>query len=82
MGTSLKPPASDRRERCEKAKPGGAKPGQGGHSRVMSEDPATIVEHRLDRCVCCDGGLYRDLPAEVVSVSERIELPAVMPVVS
>ena len=33
--TSSKPPATDRKERREQAKPGGAKPGHEGHSRVM-----------------------------------------------
>ena len=44
--TSSKPPATDRKERREQAKPGGAKPGHEGHSRVMSEDPDAVVEHR------------------------------------
>ena len=37
--TSSKPPATDHRERREQSKPGGAKPGHEGHSRMMSEDP-------------------------------------------
>src|SRR3978361_2072784 len=37
--TSSKPPATDRKERREQAKPGGAKPGHEGHSRMMSDDP-------------------------------------------
>ena len=80
--TSSKPPSTDRKERREQSKPGGAKPGHEGHSRVLSEDPDAVVEHRSDRCMCCGGNLHGDLPAEVVSVSERIELPAVMPVVT
>jgi len=80
--TSSKPPSTDRKERREQAKPGGAKPGHEGHSRVLSEDPDAVVDHRPDRCACCGGALHGDLPAEVVSVSERIELPAVAPVVT
>ena len=80
--TSSKPLATDRKERRAQAKPGGAKPGHEGHSRVMSEDPDAVVEHRPDRCACCGGGLNGDLPVEVVSVSERIELPEVAPVVT
>ena len=37
--TSSKPPSTDRKEPREKSKPGGAKPGHEGHSRVMSEAP-------------------------------------------
>ena len=33
--TSSKPPSTDRKEQREKSKPGGAKPGHEGHSRVM-----------------------------------------------
>ena len=80
--TSSKPPATDRKERREQAKPGGAKPGHEGHSRVMSEEPDVVVDHRAERCTCCGSSLQEDLPAEVVSVSERIELPEVAPAVT
>ncbi len=80
--TSSKPPASDRKERREQAKPGGAKPGHEGHSRVMSEDPDAVVDHRPDCCACCGGALHEDLPAEIVSVSEHIELPEMAPAVT
>ena len=80
--TSSKPPSADRKERREQSKPGGAKPGHEGHSRVMSEDPDAVVEHRPASCACCGGALHEDLPAEIVSVSERIDLPAVMPLVT
>ena len=80
--TSSKPPATDHKERREQSKPGGAKPGHEGHSRVMSDDPDALVDHRPDRCSCCGGDLHGDLPAELVSVSERIELPEVAPVVT
>ncbi|MBX9934627.1 MAG: IS66 family transposase [Methylobacterium sp.] len=79
--TSSKPPATDRKEQREQSKPGGAKPGHEGHSRVMSDDPNTVVEHRPDRCMCCGGTLHGDLAAEIVSVSEQIDVPVVAPVV-
>jgi transposase len=80
--TSSKPPATDRKEQRTQSKPGGAKPGHEGHSRAMSDDPNMIVEHRPEACACCGGSLHAALPAEVVSVSERIELPEVTPVVT
>ena len=43
----------------EQSKPGSAKPGHEGHSRVMSEDPDVVVDHRPDRCACCGGRLRR-----------------------
>ena len=80
--TSSKPPATDRKEQRAQSKPGGAKPGHDGRSRVMSDDPDAVVEHRPVQCSCCGGVLHRELCAELVSVSERIELPAVTPIVT
>ena len=80
--TSSKPPATDHKEQRAQSKPGGAKPGHEGHSRALSDDPDTIVEHRPAACACCGGSLYAALAAEVVSVSEQIELPAVAPIIT
>jgi transposase len=75
--TSSKPPFSDRKERREQSRPGGAKPGHEGRSRVISATPDAVVEHRPDRCACCSGALHDGLPAEVISVHERTQpLPA------
>ena len=79
--TSSKPPASDRKERRDKAKPGGAKPGHGGHSRVMSEDFDSAVDHHPDECPCCRTALPADLPNETISEHDTIELPAIKPFV-
>ncbi len=80
--TSSKPPSTDRKERREQAKPGGAKPGHEGHSRALSPDPDEVVAHRPGQCPYCGGALAADLPAEIVSVCERTELPEVTPVVT
>src|SRR4051794_1314011 len=80
--TSSKPPSTDRKEQRERSKPGGAKPGHEGHSRVISETPDEVVEHRPDLCPCCLAALPGDLAAETVSVHERVELPAVKPLVT
>src|SRR3954463_3010954 len=77
--TSSKPPSTDRKERREHAKPGGAKPGHAGHSRPLSEDVSERIAHRPEVCPCCRMALARDLPAEEAGVWERIELPAVWP---
>ena len=79
--TSSKPPASDRKERREKARPGGAKPGHEGHKRALTADPDQVVEHRPASCSACGEPLPTDLPAEVISVHERIDLPLVRPTV-
>src|SRR5215212_7981824 len=80
--TSSKPPSTDRKAQRERSKPGGAKPGHEGHSRVISATPDEVVEHRPDRCSCCAAVLGADLPAEMVSVHEQIELPEVKPLVT
>lgn len=79
--TSSKPPASDRKERRDKARPGGAKRGHEGKARAMSETFDRLVDHRPDHCPCCRAGLSRDLPAETVSEQDAIELPEVHPVI-
>ena len=79
--TSSKPPSTDRKERREQSRPGGAKLGHEGHSRVIAEDPDTIVDHRPTACPDCGLALSPDLPTETVSVHEHIELPEVKPLV-
>ena len=79
--TSSKPPSTDRKERRDQAKPGGAKPGHKGHSRALSEDFDRIVNHHPDQCPCCRASLSSDLPVETVSEHETIDLPEIRPVV-
>jgi transposase len=77
--TSSKPPATDRKERRDQAKPGGAKPGHEGHSRAMSPDVDRLIDHQPDHCPCCRARLATDLPTETVSEHDTIELPAIKP---
>ncbi len=79
--TSSKPPSTDRKERREQARPGGAKPGHEGHSRVLSPNPDRVVDHAPQQCPCCCIALSPDLPSEEVSVHERIELPEIKPLI-
>jgi transposase len=79
--TSSKRPSMDRKERRDKAKPGGAKPGHKGHSRCLSEDFDRIVDYHPDQCPCCRGFLSRYLPAELVSEHETVDPPEIRPVV-
>src|SRR3954451_14390092 len=80
--TSSKKPSTDRKEQRERSKPGGAKPGHEGHSRVMSAAPDDVHDHRPDQCSCCGAALPADLPGETVSVHERIDVPEVRPIVT
>ncbi len=74
--------STDHKERREQTEPVGTKPGHEGHSRVTSSDPDAVVAHRPHRCICCGNARHGDLPVEVISVSERIERPAVTPIVT
>jgi transposase len=64
--TSSKPPSTDRKERREQARPGGAKPGHEGHSRTLSTDPDCGIGHAPQQCPCCRLALSSDLPSEAV----------------
>src|SRR5918993_1547684 len=61
--TSSKPPSTDPKERRERAKPGGAKPGHEGHSRPMSDEVSERAAHRPEVCPCCRLALAPELPA-------------------
>src|ERR671916_143302 len=77
--TSSKPPSTDRKQQRERSRPGGAKPGHDGHSRILSATPDEVVEHRPVRCSCCSAVLMADLPGETISIHEQIDLPEVAP---
>jgi transposase len=79
--TSSKPPSTDRKERRERSRPGGAKPGHEGRSRSLSDEVSETVAHYPEACPCCCTALSRDLPAEEAGVHDRIELPEVRPLV-
>ena len=80
--TSSTPPSTDRKEQREKSKPGGAKPGHEGHSRVISDTPNEVVEHRPGECSGCGLPLTANLPSETVSVHEKIDCPEVKALVT
>ena len=78
--TSSKPPSTDRKEQREKSKPGGAKPGHEGHSRIISSTTDEMVDHRPDQCSCCNAALMTDLAAKTFSIHEQGDLPEGKPV--
>ncbi len=77
--TSSRPPSTDKKARREHAKPGGAKPGHEGHSRLLHEKPDAIVDHRPVICPQCHGGLDGDLAGDVIGEYDSIEVPPVAP---
>ena len=79
--TSSKPPSTDRKERREASRPGGAKPGHEGHSRTLGERFDRAVDHRSGECPGCRAALPADLPAETISEYDTVELPPIAPLV-
>ncbi|TCL90800.1 transposase [Rhizobium sp. PP-WC-2G-219] len=79
--TSSKPPSTDRKEQRERSRPGGARPGHEGHSRVTAADFDRVVDHRADQCACCGTALRHNLTVSVVSEHETVELPEIKPLV-
>ena len=64
--TSSKPPSTDRKERREHSRPGGAKPGHKGHARALAETPDAIEDHRPTHCLHCGSSFAQDAPGFVV----------------
>src|SRR3712207_4639900 len=71
--TSSKPPSTDRKEQRQTSKPGGAKPGHEGHSRTLRERADRVIDHVPQHGPDCQTALASDLPAEPVSLHERVE---------
>jgi transposase len=78
---SSKPPSSDRKERRENSKPGGAKPGHEGHFRALSDDPDVFEDHVPSNCPCCGLAFDADAERELIGEYDEIELPPIRPFV-
>ena len=79
--TSSKPPSTDRKERREHARPGGAKPGHQGHSRRLCETPDAFEDHVPAHCPQCLAGFGAAAARELIGEYDEIELPPVRPFV-
>jgi transposase len=79
--TSSKPPSTDRKERRENAKPGGAKPGHEGHSRRLYENPDEVEDHAPSHCEHCGLPFGEDAERELIGEYDEIEIPPVRPFV-
>ena len=80
--TSSKPPSTDRKERREASKPGGAKPGHKGRFRALSAAPDRIADHRPEQCSGCGHAFQADAAGAVVGEHDSIDLPPVAPVIT
>ena len=46
--TSSKPPSTDKKEKRENSRPGGAKPGHEPHNRRLADNPDEFRDHRAN----------------------------------
>lgn len=79
--TSSKPPSTDRKERRDNAKPGGAKPGHEGHKRDLADHPDAIEDHIPTHCEHCGFAFEDGAFAELIGEYDEIEIPPVRPFV-
>lgn len=79
--TSSKPPSTDRKEKRENAKAGGAKPGHEGHSRRLCENPDAVEDHAPTHCEHCGLPFGEGAERELIGEYDEIEIPPVKPFV-
>jgi len=77
--TSSKPPSTDKKERRENARPGGAKPGHEPHNRRLADNPDEYRDHRPTRCARCGGAVAIDADVELIGEYDEIEIPPARP---
>jgi transposase len=78
---SSKPPSTDRKEKRENSKPGGAKPGHQGHARGLHENPDAFEDHAPSHCPCCGLLFGEDAERTLIGEYDEIELPPIQPFV-
>src|SRR5271168_4892419 len=77
--TSSKPPSTDKKEKRENSRPGGAKLGHEPHNRRLADDPDEFRDHMPSVCEQCGGGFSSDEPRELIGEYDEIEIPPVKP---
>jgi len=77
--TSSMPPSTDKKERREKSKPGGAKPGHKGEFRRLADDPDRTIDHRPEACGHCGRGFAEAAAGNVVGEYDAVDLPPITP---
>jgi transposase len=76
---SSKSPSTDRKEKRENSRPGGAKPGHEPHNRRLADDPDEFRDHRPTHCELCGGAMAADADMELIGEYDEIEIPPVKP---
>ena len=77
--TSSKPPSTDKKEKRENSRPGGAKLGHEPHNRGLADDPDEFRDHKPGVCERCGGAFPSDAAMELIGEYDEIEIPPVKP---
>ena len=77
--TSSKRPSTDKKEKRENSRPGGAKPGHEPHRRELADDPDEFRDHVPGSCAVCGGAFGPDAERELIGEYDEIEIPPVKP---
>jgi transposase len=77
--TSSKPPSTDKKEKRENSRPGGAKLGHEPHNRRLSDNPDEFRDHAPDGCERCGSGFSSDVARELIGEYDEIEIPPIKP---
>lgn len=80
-GTSSKPPSTDKKERRENSRPGGAKPGHEPHNRRLADNPDEFRDHAPTICAGCGGSFSPEVERELIGEYDEIEIPPIQPYV-
>src|ERR1700712_4623057 len=79
--TSSKPPSTDKKEKRENSRPGGAKLGHEPHNRRLADDPDEFRDHMPGVCKQCGGAFASDAPRDLIGEYDEIEIPPIKPYV-
>jgi transposase len=78
---SSKPPSTDKKEKREDSRPGGAKLGHEPHNRRLADEPDEFRDHVPGVCGRCGGAFASDAAKELIGEYDEIEIPPVKPYV-
>src|ERR1700688_3661642 len=78
--TSSKPPSTDKKEKRENSRPGGAKPGHDPHNRRLADNPDEIRNH-MPICERCAAPFSPTAERELIGKYDEIETPPINPYV-
>src|ERR1700709_2723621 len=77
--TSSEPPSTDKKEKRENSRPGGAKPGHEPHNRRLADDPDEYRDHAPSVCEACGELFAVDAAQDLIGEYDEIEIPPVRP---